>query len=161
MKGVLGVLVAFALALSPSSADVSCLATARTAVSTTEVVYPNLAGSTSRLKPSEVSTAICFDFTGDGRRDIAFSVFSGGTAGDIAWGVLVGTGDVGMIVAVTGGGYKLALRRSGRAVVVTQPVYKADDPNCCPTGGFDHVARRWNGKTFAVARRWHTKTFTP
>ena len=158
---MLGVLVAAVLALSPSSADASCLATARAAVSTTKVVYPNLASSTSRVKPSELSTVICFDFTGDGRRDIAFSVFSGGTAGDIAWGILVGTGDVGMIVAITRSGYKLNLKRTGRNAVVTQPVYKADDPNCCPTAGFDHVAYRWSGKSFAVARRWHTKTFDP
>jgi hypothetical protein len=44
---------------------------------------------------------------------------------------------------------------------VTQPIYKKNDPNCCPTGGFDHHRYHWNGARFVVARAWHTKSFRP
>jgi hypothetical protein len=64
-------------------------------------------------------------------------------------------------VALKGGGYKLALARAGGDLVETQPVYTQNDPNCCPTGGFDHRRFHWNGTKFELARAWHTKTFRP
>ena len=46
-------------------------------------------------------------------------------------------------------------------VVVSQPVYEKNDPNCCPTGGFDHERWHWSGKRFVVARSWHTRSYRP
>lgn len=148
-------LVALALA-APAATDPACRAQARAAVKTTKVTIKSLAGDPMRVEPYYVAEAICFDFTGDGRRDIAFTVWSGGTAGDIAWVALV-RGARGWNVAVTDSGYKLGLRRIERDVVVTRPIYRRTDANCCPTGGFDHYAYRWNGKRFAFVRKWHTK----
>jgi hypothetical protein len=162
LRTSLGVALA-ALAVTAAAharSDATCLTTARAAVKTTKVLAPNLAGGRTRVTPRDVAFAICFDFTRDGRRDIAFTVYSGGTAGDIAWVVLLRQ-PASWQVAGFGGGYKLGLARIGRDVVVTQPVYKKNDPNCCPTGGFDHQAYRWNGVRFALVRSWHNKTFKP
>ena len=59
------------------------------------------------------------------------------------------------------GGYKVGLARLGGDLVTTQPVYSKNDPNCCPTGGFDHTRSHWNGKRFVVARAWRSKSFHP
>ena len=99
---------------------------------------------------------ICRDLDGDGIRDMAFSVASGGTAGNMWWIALRRAGRGWRVVHV-GNGYKLGLARSGaHDLVETQPVYGKNDPNCCPSGGFDHVRWRWNGSTLAAVRHWHT-----
>ena len=58
-------------------------------------------------------------------------------------------------------GYKLGLYRAGGDLVDAQPIYRKHDPNCCPTGGFDHTRWHWNGKRFVAARRWHNKDYGP
>src|SRR5438128_1680586 len=72
-----------------------------------------------------------------------------------------GSTSAGWRVGLKGGGYKLGLSRAGGDPVVSQPIYKKNDPNCCPTGGFDHVRYHWNGTRFAKARAWHTKAYRP
>jgi len=67
----------------------------------------------------------------------------------------------GWQVALARNGYKVGLFRVGNDLASSQPVYKANDPNCCPSGGFDHQRFHWNGKRFVVARNWNTKTFHP
>ena len=104
-----------------------------------------------------VDRFFCLDLDGDGARDLAFSVFSGGTAGDMDWAVLLRAGNRWRVVQF-GHGYKLALAASGHDLVVTQPVYRKNDPNCCPTGGFDHARWHWNGVKLALARAWHTRS---
>jgi hypothetical protein len=116
------------------------------------------------LGPRELITlgmadkVLCFDVTGDGRTDMAVSLFSGGTAGDVGWLVFV-PGASGWRLTGSGSGYKLGLFRSGSKLLAVQPVYRKDDPNCCPTGGFDRTLYRWDGSRLVVARSWHTKTF--
>ena len=119
---------------------------------------PGLGQGRLSIHPADIDTVLCYDFTRDGRRDLAMTVASGGTAGDIGWLVLVATGR-GYGVARVGGGYKLGLARRGGDLVVTQPVYRKNDPNCCPTGGFDHRRWHWNGRRFVVDRSWHTRSF--
>ena len=136
---MLAALVAAALLCSPAGAK---SAHAQTGV--------GIEGAPDRL--------LCFDLTRDGRRDLALTVASGGTAGDVAWLVLVGT-PTGSRVALARGGYKLLLVRRGRDLVETDPVYRNNDPNCCPTGGFDHTRWRWNGHRFAVVRSWHDRSY--
>jgi hypothetical protein len=158
------VLVLAAAVATPSPAQatpVACgPATARAAIAATRVRVKMLGDTAQRVDPRSTDRVICFDFTRDGRIDLAVSIASGGTAGDIGYVVFRGT-PAGWRVALTGGGYKLGLARAGGDLVATQPVYKRNDPNCCPSGGFDHQRFHWNGMKFAIARSWHTKTFRP
>jgi hypothetical protein len=105
-----------------------------------------------------VDTLICHDLTGDGRIDMAATLASGGTAGDIAWVAFVRTAAGWRLAASNPDGYKLGLVLSGRDLVESRPVYRTKDPNCCPTGGFDHRRLHWNGRALAVTRRWHDKS---
>jgi hypothetical protein len=105
-----------------------------------------------------VSGVLCHDFTRDGRTDMAVTIFSGGTAGDVGWVVFVRAAAAWRL-GRAGTGYKLSLVRAGRDFEVVQPVYRRDDPNCCPTGGFDHVRYGWNGSRFVIVREYHTRTF--
>jgi hypothetical protein len=89
------------------------------------------------------------------------TVFSGGTAGDTAW----------LVFRQVGGGWQLALRelqvykvglfRAGNDLIESQPIYLKNDPNCCPSGGFDHRRFHWNGLRFTIIRRWHNARFEP
>ena len=49
--------------------------------------------------------------------------------------------------------------RKGGDLVSTQPIYRKEDPNCCPTGGFDHERWHSNGSRFVRIRLWHTKSY--
>ncbi len=57
------------------------------------------------------------------------------------------------------GGYKLGIFKVDGRLEVVQPVYRRPDPNCCPTGGFDRVLYRFDGRRPVGTRRWHTRTF--
>jgi hypothetical protein len=103
---------------------------------------------------------ICHDLTGDGKGEMAATIYSGGTAGDIAWAVFRMRGGRWTLALRQLQLYKLVLARAGRDLVETTPVYKRDDPNCCPSGGFDHRRFHWNGVRFVVVKRWHTARFT-
>jgi hypothetical protein len=160
---VLGVLV-LALAAATASAHAAqarCgLATARAAIASTHLRMKLLGDSTTRVDPKSADQVICFDFTRDGRLDVAVTIASGGTAGDIGFAVFRATA-AGWRVALARDGYKLGLFRLRGDLVGSQPVYRKNDPNCCPTGGFDHVRYHWNGARFVVARSWHTRSFRP
>ncbi|HZQ64616.1 MAG TPA: hypothetical protein VFA66_05270 [Gaiellaceae bacterium] len=86
------------------------------------------------------------------------TIASGGTAGDIGLAVFRAIRG-GWRVALLRDGYKLGLTRVGGDLVSSQPVYRTNDPNCCPTGGFDHVRFHWNGARFVTTRRWHTTSY--
>lgn len=119
-----------------------------------------LLGPPQAVDPSSVDRVICFDFTRDGKQDLAVTIASGGTAGDIGFVVFRATPG-GWAVALKNGGYKIGLVRKGGDLVTTQPIYNKNDPNCCPTGGFDHDRFHWNGSRFVIARSYHTKTPAP
>jgi hypothetical protein len=148
------------LAASPAQArpDAACSsAAARAAIAASK---PRLAlvGDKVLIAPHQADAVLCFDLTGDGRTDMAVGLASGGTAGDVGWLVFVPSGHAWRL-AGSGTGYKLGLRRSGSELLAVQPVYRKDDANCCPSGGFDRTLYRWNGSRLVVARSWHTKTF--
>jgi hypothetical protein len=98
---------------------------------------------------SEVTYA---DLTGDGVDEAIVRIDSGGTMGDIAFLVLTPDGaatktllkqtpsgdSAGLVVAVEGG-----------QLVMTQPVYGPDDPNCCPTS-LKKTTFMWNGTALVV-----------
>jgi hypothetical protein len=135
-------------------------ATARAAVKQTHLRMKLLGPDVVSVDASSIDQVHCLDFTRDGRIDIAASIASGGTAGDVGF-VVFRASAAGWKVGLKGSGYKLGLVRLGPDVVVTQPIYKANDPNCCPTGGFDHRRFRWNGSRAVVVRSWHTRSFHP
>ena len=113
-----------------------------------------LGDSPTRVDPSSVDQLVCAGDT------MAVTIASGGTAGDIGF-VLFRRTPTGWRVELTRGGYKLGLFREGADVAESQPVYRKSDPNCCPSGGFDHVRFHWSGTRFVVARSWHTRSFRP
>jgi hypothetical protein len=158
---LLALVVAAASPTAAHSSHAACgVATARAAINATKVKVLMLGDSPVRVDPKLTDGVICFDFTRDGRTDVAVSIASGGTAGDVGY-VLFRATPAGWRVALKGGGYKLGLVRVRGDLVETQPVYKKKDPNCCPTGGFDHRRYHWNGTKFVLARSWHSTSYRP
>jgi len=153
----MSVLVAVLALAFHGSAPACSPAGARTAIEQTK---PRLAliGDKVLIKPAPANRVLCFDITGDRRTDMLVSVASGGTAGDVGWLLFLPDGTRWRLVR-SGTGYKLSLLRSGSAFEAVQPVYRSNDPNCCPTGGFDRTLYRWTGGRLAVVRTRHTKTF--
>jgi hypothetical protein len=95
------------------------------------------------------STPVCFDFTGDGRGDVAFAIESGGTAGATYWAVFRAARTASRRlsrryrkVAERFSGSHTRLLRNGRLLAVQTPIYKEEDANCCPTGGASRVLYR-------------------
>jgi hypothetical protein len=161
MRILAAVLAAAAATTSAHAAGAACgVATARAAIASTHLRLKLLGDTAQAVDPASADETICFDFTRDGRVDLAVSIASGGTAGDVGF-VVFRRAAAGWRVALSGAGYKLGLARIGGDVVATQPVYRRNDANCCPSGGFDHRRFRWNGARFVVVRAWHTKRFGP
>jgi hypothetical protein len=154
--------VAVAVASAPAhAAPARCTEqTARDAIADTHLRLKLLGPDTTRVDPKSADQVLCFDFTRDGRLDLAVTIASGGTAGDIGFAVFRSTA-AGWRVALATDGYKLGLFRVGGDLVSSQPVYRKNDPNCCPSGGFDHRRYHWTGTRFAVARFWHSRSFRP
>jgi hypothetical protein len=94
----------------------------------------------------------CGDLTADGDADALFTVASGGTAGDIRFGVLQGRADgTARRLLLWRSGYKLGIsRRTERAFEIIQPHYKAGEPNCCPSS-FRIRRYTWTGHHFRAA----------
>ncbi len=101
----------------------------------------------------------CGDVTGDGAADAVFTIASGGTAGDIRFGVLQGKADGSAGAPVLyRQGYKVGIaRRDSRSFEVLQPHYGANDPNCCPSS-FRKRRYTWNGTTFKAGAAQKLKT---
>jgi hypothetical protein len=154
------VMAIVAAALSAHGANGSCLRTAEGAVESTKLTMKLLGDSPQRIAPSAVDTAICADLAGSGSQDVAISIASGGTAGDVGYAVFQRTAS-GWSVVLKGNGYKLGLVRVGDELDLSQPVYKKNDSNCCPTGGFDHTRFRDVGGRFVAVKRTHTNTYRP
>ena len=119
------------------------LATARAAIRATKAEVPSPASPQEppvRADPALADQLVCFD------RVLAVSIASGGTAGNTD-------------VVEAKGGDKLGLFSRGDRLEVVQPVYRRRDPNCCPTGGYDRVLYRFDGRRLVVTRRWNTRLF--
>jgi hypothetical protein len=108
-----------------------------------------------------VDTVSCADLTRDGRPELTVTFASGGTAGDTGWAIFGAAGSHWKALFVQPHAYKVSLNlRAGDAIEV-QPIYRKNDSNCCPTGGFQHRRYHWDGKRFVIAKTWLTKTFAP
>ena len=133
---------------------------AKTAILTTPALK-SLRAYLAKGAGGGVDSLICHDLTGDGETDMAATIFSGGTAGDIAWVVLRRSHGKWVLALRQLGLYKVGLFALAGDLVDSQPVYRKNDPNCCPTGGFDHRRFHWSGSRFVVVRRWHDSHFHP
>lgn len=97
----------------------------------------------------ESITAVrCADLTGDGRRDVAWSMSGGGSDGDVQWGVVYERAGQRRVARFTGHTHYNNLRIRNRRVLVDSPIYRPGDPNCCPTGGTRVESATWTGRRF-------------
>lgn len=103
-----------------------------------------------------IDRVVCADFDHDGRADLAYAIFSGGTAGDTAWGIFVRVGPGWRLAKRVPDTYGVAIRAAGRDLLVSNPYYGPHDPNCCPRY---FVVTRWRyeGGRFVATRSYRSK----
>ena len=94
-----------------------------------------------------ISGPIYADLTRDGRDDVLVPIASGGTAGIVAFYVYSYHFGGLRNLLVRNEVYKVGLRVKGGNVVVTYPIYRANDPNCCPSR-LERRTLRFNGVRF-------------
>jgi hypothetical protein len=93
----------------------------------------------------DVDLIRCGDVTGDGVADAVLTIASGGTAGDIRFGVLEGTDGAVLLFKP---GYKVGIaRHDSRSFDILEPHYGPNDPNCCPRS-FREQRYTWTGSRF-------------
>ena len=97
------------------------------------------------------------DLTGDGRPDTVVTIFSGGTAGDIAFYVLAGEGSGLHFIKASNQEYKVGVKVVGGTLQVTRPIYRATDPNCCPAH-LEITTYRYDGVRLVSASKKRIKT---
>lgn len=147
-------------AASVAAARPCSLATAKAVVKSTRLTVAasqSISGESYRISPGDIDGTICFSLP-SGKKAMVVTVGSGGTAGDIDWAIYV-AGRKGWELSLVRGGYKLGLVRKGADIVETNPIYKKNDPNCCPSGGFVHARWHWTGRKFVVVRTWHDSRY--
>jgi hypothetical protein len=92
----------------------------------------------------------CGDVNADGDADAVFTLLSGGTAGTTKFGVIAGGGSPSLLLFKDG--YKVSVDRVNHIRFdVQQPIYKASDPNCCPSS-VTFFRYQWNGSKFKRSR---------
>jgi hypothetical protein len=97
------------------------------------------------------------DLTGDGRPETVVTIFSGGTAGDIAFYVLTGQGSGVHFIKAANQEYKVGVKVVGGKLQVTRPIYRASDPNCCPAH-LEITTYRYDGVRLVSASKERIKT---
>ncbi|MBA3329137.1 MAG: hypothetical protein H0T43_12635 [Solirubrobacterales bacterium] len=105
-----------------------------------------------------IGQTLCFDFTGDRRKDIVFTGWEFMNHGAHYWAAYRATRSSWVRVKFKRGccradpktGVGIEIQRSGREIVVSQPVYQPDDPACCPSGGTKTGTWRWRNHTLAL-----------
>jgi hypothetical protein len=112
----------------------------------------------------DVDLIRCGDVTADGRSDAVFTINSGGTAGDIRFGVYRGGASPKLVLYKQA--YKVGIaRHDRRSFDVLQPHYGRNDPNCCPSS-FRQTRYTWTGAHFkagaakklkSAPRRFYTR----
>jgi len=109
-----------------------------------------------------VVTPICFDFTGDHRRDVVLAIHAGGTSGALNWAAFRRTRQSRgplrrrfRLVAEPNSGPRTELERRRRLVLVKTPIWRRSDPNADPTGGETHRLYRIGWNRVKLVRQWH------
>lgn len=107
-------------------------------------------------------TPICFDFTGDRRREVVFAIHGGGSGGAAHWAAFRRTrskrGPLGRrfrLIAEPRAGQQTMLERRGRLVVVKNPIWRPGDPNAGPSGGELHSLYRIRTNSVKLVRKYH------
>jgi hypothetical protein len=95
-----------------------------------------------------ITTVRCADLDANGTRDAAWTLDSGGSGGDIAWGIVYVRGGTRHVATFDGHTHYVKPRIEGRRLLIDSPIYKPADPNCCPTGGTRTESATWNGRRF-------------
>jgi hypothetical protein len=95
--------------------------------------------------------SICMDFTGDGRTDIVLTVWTAMNHGAHYWAAFRADSGRHWVRAAfhsdccghdpRHGGIGIGIKRNGKLIVISQPVYRPRDPLCCPSGG--KKSRTW------------------
>ena len=156
------VAVAALLGLTPLAAPAAAdgapacsKAAARKAIRTTPQAAPLRATLDGPF--AQIAQLWCRDVTRDGVGDMTVTVSGGGTAGVTGWAVFRTVGARRRLVLLRPDGQHFRIRLTRRSEIWEQyPVYRAHDPGCCPTGGYENRRFRWDGTRLVVARRWHT-----
>ncbi len=107
-----------------------------------------LASPLGFVSTSEVAYA---DLTGDGKEEVVVPLASGGTAGDVAI-VVFGYDPDGILRPLLlhqGPTGHLLFKLEKGKLIITEPIYGPNDPNCCP-GGFTHMTYGWNGHALVL-----------
>jgi hypothetical protein len=97
------------------------------------------------------------DLTGDGKPDVVVTIFSGGTAGDIAYYVLTTQGGRLHAIQRSNEEYKVGVEIYKGNLQVTRPLYASADPNCCPSH-LEVTVYHYRSGTMAVVSRTRFKT---
>lgn len=97
------------------------------------------------------------DLTGDGTAEDIVTIFSGGTAGDIAFYVLTGEGSGLHFLKASNQEYKIGVKVVAGKLQVTRPLYRASDPNCCPAQ-LEITNYRYDGVRLVAASTKRIKT---
>ena len=97
------------------------------------------------------------DLTGDGTSEDIVTIFSGGTAGDIAFYVLTGEGSGLHPIKSSNQEYKVGVEVVGGRLQVTRPLYAKNDPNCCPAH-LEITTYRYDGVRLVSASKKRIKT---
>ena len=97
-----------------------------------------------------VTRPICRDLTGDGERELAFTLSLGGSGGDVHWGILRRSVSGRLTVAPWESGRGFGIRLENGELAVASPVYRRGDLGCCPTGGYRVRRVGWNGARFVI-----------
>jgi hypothetical protein len=131
---------------------------AKPAICGADVIQTTLIGA-RRITQEDVDNGMkvdlvrCGDVTADGAADAVFTIASGGTAGDIRFGVIESGGvDGGGEVVLYKEAYQVGIaRHDGRSFDVVQPRFGRNDPNCCPSS-FRETRYTWTGTRFKAGK---------
>jgi hypothetical protein len=104
-----------------------------------------------------IDRVIFKDLTGDGNSEDIITIFSGGTAGDIAFFVLTGEGSGLHPIKASNSEYKIGVNVVAGKLQVTRPLYGATDPNCCPAH-LEITTYRYDGVRLVSASKKRIKT---
>ena len=108
----------------------------------------------------------CLRIDDDTRYDALFAIFSGGTAGNIAWGAARGgpSGHGALIKLTTSHsqlGVGIRQTEIGPVPAIAYPVFRPGDGNCCASGGFVIQTYDWLDGTLQPSTRTKAKHFPP
>jgi Tol biopolymer transport system component len=98
---------------------------------------------------------LCVDFTRDGKRDLVVLFNGNGSGGVLAWATFERASHDWKLVLFRKGG-RVEVRSVRGDLVETQPIYRKNDSDCCPSGGVAHRQYHWSSDRPRLARAWHT-----